>query len=343
MIPIEPMMFPAAHPIHHHPILPMKVSSLPFCLPLFALASLPAHAQNPPPLPPSSVAPSPTAIAPPASRKLPKVRIEAMSIGEMIEFINQAAESAKAPQVNVVADESIKGMPLPNITLQNVTTTDVLQIASEVAHLRLNVIPSDDGTVAAYILEREQPSVVAGKMSLRLGGLGGSEGGAAAPAHDLLTHPKEAPPAPPTSGFGGNMLSGGSGGLGGIAGQDPAASGVTGSMGWSHSYAEPLTPAKVTRVLGIAELTRDIADRNERNDKESEITKQLKIMSKEHSLKTELPECDLQFYGGMHLLVALGHPDSVAFIEQAVAALKENVSKSVTAAPAQTSEKPTGH
>jgi hypothetical protein len=238
-------------------------------------------------------------------------------------------------------------MGLPNMTLQNVTTADVLQVASQVAHLQVKVVPSDsNGTVAAYILERAQPANLTLEVGPREGSLGGMGGGTGGGGLGLPVN-RDALDSPPTQpaglgGGGGSEASGGSMPAGAPSPADPSASRPV--VPWSHSYAKPAPQAKVTRVLGIAELTKDIPDKALRNDNESEIIKNLKIMSEEHSLRTDVPDCDIQLHAGMHLLVVIGHPDSVALIEQAVAALKENASKSTgTTAPTKPFDTPLTH
>jgi hypothetical protein len=260
------------------------------------------------------------------------VHLDGTRLSDLIDDLNARLTNMGETPLNVVAEPELESYPVPAMTLQNVSATDVLNVVAKVTGLKLEPVPSDSGKVAAWIVTRRKPNgSLAGMMGSFAGGGGGAESapgsgayeGSATPAPAALPPPtaEAAPEALAPSGLPSGAPGSFAGGAGSamIGGGGPGILRGGGGATWEDPTATTPPPARVSRVLGIAKIYEDIANPDERAKVEDQLARTLDKLAAEQNL-----ECHVRLYGELQVIVVKGPADGVALIEQTVTALKEN-------------------
>jgi hypothetical protein len=304
------------------------------------LACHPALAQEnttPKGSPPPAGAPGVPKNAAPASPLLHNpVHFDGATLNEVVEALNNVLRVQGEDELNIVVAPELNKVTVPAITLRNVSATDVLNVITKVAGLSLEPVPSDSGKAAAWIIGRRKPasSMAGASFGSLSGGLGAGTGvGATDPAESGEAKPAAAEPT------GGDQLGGAEaqvggapGGGAGFLGKVPlvgkffggagtvGAGGGSGNVTWEDPSAGAAPPAQINRVLGIARIYADVADENERAEKEAMLVKTMREITEQQKL-----HCEVRLYPALHVIVVKGNPEAVELVEQTISALKENI------------------
>ena len=117
----------------------------------------------------------------PPGTRLDKVTFSDANLADIIDFLDRKSQESGGRPLNVVLQPGLESVTIPALSLRNVTTTEVLRVASSILGLSLEPVKGDTGdSVAAWILKRLSP---------------------ADPAPPASTDPNAIPPADTTSAF----------------------------------------------------------------------------------------------------------------------------------------------
>ena len=160
---------------------------LPSLLSSILAASIHGFAQQPDVTPPATANTDPKAsqraepFADPHASQLADPFADHHAPQIIIDFLDRKSQESGGRPLNVVLQPGLESVTIPALSLRNVTTTEVLRVASSILGLSLEPVKGDTGdSVAAWILKRLSP---------------------ADPAPPASTDPNAIPPADTTSAF----------------------------------------------------------------------------------------------------------------------------------------------
>lgn len=94
----------------------------------------------------------------PPGTRLDKVVFSDANLAEVIEYLDKISQNEGSRPLNVVLQPGLESVTIPALSLRNVTTTEVLRVASTILGLSLEPVKGDtDDSVAAWILKRPSP------------------------------------------------------------------------------------------------------------------------------------------------------------------------------------------
>lgn len=95
----------------------------------------------------------------PPGTRLDKVIFKEANLAEIIDFLDKRSQESGGRPLNVVIQPGLESVTIPALSLRNVTTTEVLRVASSILGLSLEPVKGDTGdSVAAWILKRLSPA-----------------------------------------------------------------------------------------------------------------------------------------------------------------------------------------
>jgi hypothetical protein len=119
----------------------------------------------------------------PPGTRLDKVIFKEANLAEIIDFLDKKSQESGGRPLNVVLQPGLESITIPALSLRNVTTTEILRVASSILGLSLEPVKGDTGdSVAAWILKRLSPADPT-------------------PPASAITDPNAIPPADTTSAF----------------------------------------------------------------------------------------------------------------------------------------------
>jgi hypothetical protein len=94
----------------------------------------------------------------PPGTRLDKVIFTEANLAEVIDYLDKRSQNEGGRPLNVVIQPGLESVTIPALSLRNVTTTEVLRVASSILGLSLEPVKGDTGdSVAAWILKRPSP------------------------------------------------------------------------------------------------------------------------------------------------------------------------------------------
>lgn len=95
----------------------------------------------------------------PPGTRLDKVIFKEANLAEIIDFLDKKSQESGGRPLNVVLQPGLESITIPALSLRNVTTTEILRVASSILGLSLEPVKGDTGdSVAAWILKRLSPA-----------------------------------------------------------------------------------------------------------------------------------------------------------------------------------------
>ncbi len=94
----------------------------------------------------------------PPGTRLDKVIFTEANLAEVIDYLDKRSQNEGGRPLNVVIQPGLESVTIPALSLRNVTTTEVLRVASTILGLSVEPVKGDtDDSVAAWILKRPSP------------------------------------------------------------------------------------------------------------------------------------------------------------------------------------------
>jgi hypothetical protein len=94
----------------------------------------------------------------PPGTRLDKVTFSDANLADIIDFLDRKSQESGGRPLNVVLQPGLESVTIPALSLRNVTTTEVLSVASSILGLSLEPVKGDTGdSSAAWILKRLSP------------------------------------------------------------------------------------------------------------------------------------------------------------------------------------------